>query len=105
MKKESNFKHDLYKKIRDQFPGSEVVPNDAGYLQGFPDATVYFPNGKYVLLEGKRSSTATKQPNQDYYINDSPLSSNAMLVYPENEKDVLTELKRRYVEWNLIRIP
>ena len=98
MKKEADFKSGLYKEIRNKFPGTEVVPNDAGYIQGFPDATVYFPNGKYVLLEGKRTSTSAKQPNQDYYVNDSPLSPNAMFVYPENKKDILKELKRRYDE-------
>ena len=50
-KKESEFKNKLYKEIRTRFPGSEVLPNDANYLQGIPDATVYFPNGRYVMLE------------------------------------------------------
>jgi hypothetical protein len=98
MKKEADFKSGLYKEIRNKFPGAEVIPNDAGHIQGFPDATVYFPNGKYVLLEGKRTSTSAKQPNQDYYVNESPLSNNAMFVYPENKKDILKELKRRYDE-------
>lgn len=98
MKKEASFKTDLYNEIRKKFPGTEVVPNDPNFLQGFPDATVYFPNGKYALLEGKRSSDSPKQPNQDYYVNESPLSSNAMFVYPENKKEVLKELERRYKE-------
>lgn len=98
MKKETDFKNGLYKEIRENFPGAEVIPNDAGYLQGFPDATVYFPNGRYVLLEGKRNTTAAKQPNQNYYVNDSPLCNNAMFVYPENKKEVLKELERRYNE-------
>ena len=96
MKNESDFKNSLYKKIRTRFPGTEVIPNDAGYLQGFPDATVYFPNGRYVLLEGKRTNNSHKQPNQDYYVNQSPLSENAMFVYPENENEILQELERRY---------
>lgn len=96
MKKESDFKSGLYKEIRATFPGTEVVPNDPGYIQGFPDATVYFPNGKYILLEGKRTNTSIKQPNQDYYVNISPLSNNALFVYPENKKEVLKEIERRY---------
>lgn len=98
MKKESDFKSKLYKEIRKKFPGSEVIPNDAGYLQGFPDATVYFPNGRYVLLEGKREEHSSRRPNQDYYVDHSPLSDNAMYVYPENKKEVLAELERRYNE-------
>ena len=96
MKKEADFKSKLYKEIRNKCPGTEVIPHDAGYLQGFPDATVYFPNGKYVLLEGKRTENSARQPNQDYYVNDSPLSPNAMFVYPENKKEVLKEIERRY---------
>lgn len=98
MKKEATFKTALYNKIRKQFPGSEVLPNDATCIQGFPDATVYFPNGRYALLEGKRSENSAKQPNQDYYVNQSPLAPNAMFVHPGNEEEVLAELKRRYNE-------
>lgn len=98
MKKESDFKNKLYNEIRDRFPGSEVIPNDSGYLQGFPDATVYFPNGRYFLLEGKRTSKSAKQPNQDYYVNQSPLRGNATFICPENKNEVLDELERRYNE-------
>lgn len=98
MKKETKFRSELYKEIREQFPGTEVVPNDPSFRQGFPDATVYFPNGKYMLLEGKRASDSERQPNQDYYVNQSPLSKNAMFAFPENKKEVLEELKRRYNE-------
>ncbi len=95
-KKESKFKGELYKEIRERFPGSEVLPNDANYLQGIPDATVYFPNGRYFLLEGKKEAKASRQPNQEYYVNESPLSANAMFVSPENKDEVLEELERRY---------
>ena len=98
LKKETNFKNELYKEIRERFPGSEVMPNDAGYLQGFPDATVYFPNGKYFLLEGKRTTKSSHRPNQDYYVNESPLCNNAKFIYPENKDEILKELERRYNE-------
>ena len=98
MKKETKFRSELYKEIREQFPGTEVVPNDPSFRQGFPDATVYFPNGKYVLLEGKRDENSPRQPNQEYYVNESPLRSNAMFVYPQNKKKVMKELERRYNE-------
>ena len=98
MEKESVFKRKLYKEIRDRFPGSEVLPNDPTYLQGVPDATVYFPNGRYVMLEGKRTTSSSRRPNQDYYVTRSSLSSNALFVYPENKEEVLSELERRYNE-------
>jgi len=95
-KKEAEFKSKLYKEIRERFPGSEVLPNDANYLQGIPDATVYFPNGRYFLLEGKKEAKSSRRPNQEYYVNDSPLSNNAAFVSPENKDEVLSELERRY---------
>lgn len=96
MKKESEFKTNLYKEIRKKYPGTEVVPNDPSFVQGFPDATVYLPNGLYMLLEGKKEMNSPKQPNQEYYVNQSPLSPNAMFVYPENKKEVMKEIERRY---------
>ena len=95
-RKESEFKRKLYREIRDRFPGSEVLPNDPNYLQGIPDATVYFPNGRYVMLEGKRTEKSSRRQNQDYYVQESSLSKNAMFVYPENREEVLAELERRY---------
>lgn len=94
--KESDFKSKLYREIRERFPGSEVLLNDAGYVQGIPDATVYFPNGRYMLLEGKRTAKSSRRPNQGYYVERSPLSPHAMFAYPENKEEVLTELGRRY---------
>lgn len=96
MSKESDFKTNFYKEIKTKFPGTEVLPNDPNLIQGFPDATVYLPNGKYMLLEGKRHTNAARQRNQDYYVNESPLSPNAMYAYPENKKEVLAEIERRY---------
>lgn len=98
MKRESKFKSDLYKEIRERFPGAEVVVNDPGYIQGFPDATVYLPNGKYFLLEGKRECKSSRQPNQGYYVEQSPLCKNARFVYPENKEEIMEELERRYKE-------
>lgn len=96
--KESEFKGKLYKEIRDRFPGTEVMLNDANYIQGFPDATVLLPNGRYMLLEGKASSKAKKQPNQNYYVTASPLSPNATYVDPSNKEEVIKEIERRYNE-------
>lgn len=95
-KKESQFKGELYNEIRERFPGSEVVPNDANYIQGFPDGTVLFPNGRYFLLEGKKTEKSSRRPNQEYYVEESPLSPNAAFVSPENKEEVLAELERRY---------
>ena len=95
-KKESEFKGKLYREIRERFPGAEVLPNDASYLQGVPDATVFFPNGQYMMLESKKTTNAKKQKNQDHYVYASSFSKNAMFAQPENKEEVLSELERRY---------
>lgn len=95
-KLESKFKGELYKEIRERFPGTEIIPNDANCIQGFPDGTVFFPNGRYFLLEGKKEAKSRRRPNQNYYVNESPLSDNAAFVSPENKEEVLAELERRY---------
>jgi hypothetical protein len=50
--------------------------------------------GRYACLEVKRNGTASHRPNQDYYIlkitNDGGYAS---FIYPENEEDVLKEIK------------
>lgn len=96
MEKESDFKRKLYNEIRTRFPDTEVVANDPNYVQGFPDATVYLPNGQYILLEVKRTSTSAKQPNQNYYVNESSLKNNAVFVYPENKEQILEAIEKRY---------
>lgn len=98
MKKESDFKCNLYKEIKESFPGTEIMINDPNYIQGFPDASVYFPNGRYMLLEGKKDQNSPHQPNQDYYVKKSSLKKNATFVHPQNKKKVMKELERRYKE-------
>lgn len=95
-KRESDFKRKLYNEIREKFPGSEVLPNDAGYRQGIPDATVYLPNGRYIMLESKRVRTSSRRPNQEHYVEKSSFSNHAMFAYPENKNEVLSEVEKRY---------
>lgn len=93
MKKENKFQADLVKKIKELMPGSIVLKNDANYIQGIPDLLVLNGN-KWGALECKKSESAEKQPNQDYYISKMGEMSYASFVYPENEKEILNELQR-----------
>lgn len=96
MKSEAEFKSKLYKEIRERFPGAEVMINDPNYIQGFPDASVFLPNGRYILLEGKKEEKSSRRPNQDYYVNESPFKNHSFFVHPKNKKEVLEEIERRY---------
>lgn len=93
---ERNFQSKLIKRIKSELPGSIVFKNDANYIQGFPDLTIFYKN-RYAMLECKRSANDPHRPNQDYYVrmvNDMAFCS---FIYPENEKEVLTQLKE-YME-------
>jgi hypothetical protein len=46
------------------------------------------------MLEVKRSATATRQPNQQYFVDELNQMSYAALIHPDNEEDILNEVQR-----------
>lgn len=92
---ESKFQSQLIRKIKNEFPGCMVLKNDPTYLQGVPDLTVFCGN-KWAALEVKKSANASHRPNQNYYVDKMNRMSYATFVYPENEKEVLTELHKKF---------
>lgn len=91
MSKESKFQHDLIKEIKDRLPGSYVLKNDAGYLQGVPDLLVLYED-KWATLECKRDSHASHRPNQDYHVKAMDEMSFSRFIFPENKEEVLDEM-------------
>lgn len=92
---ESKFQSQLIRKIKNEFPGCMVLKNDPTYLQGVPDLTVLCGN-KWAALEVKKSGNASHRPNQNYYVDKMNRMSYATFVYPENEKEVLAELHKKF---------
>lgn len=92
---ESKFQSQLIRKIKNEFPGCMVLKNDPTYLQGVPDLTVFCGN-KWAALEVKKSKNASHRPNQNYYVDKMNQMSYATFVYPENEKEVLAELHKKF---------
>ena len=92
-KLESQFQKNLMDKIRAQYPGCVILKNDSGYIQGFPDWTILYKD-KWAVLEAKRDAKAKKQPNQPYYVETLDKMSFSRFVYPENEEQVLNELRK-----------
>lgn len=92
---ESKFQSQLIRKIKNEFPGCMVLKNDPTYLQGVPDLTVFCRN-KWAALEVKKSKNASHRPNQNYYVDKMNRMSYATFVYPENEKEVLAELHKKF---------
>lgn len=92
-KLERNFQSSLIKELKDRFPGCIVMKNDADYIQGIPDLTILY-NDKWAMLECKRSNSASKRPNQEYYVMKADDMSFARFISPENREAVLDELQQ-----------
>lgn len=90
-KKENEFQSKLKKELKERYEGCIVTKLDANDIQGIPDLLILYKN-KWATLENKKDSKATKQPNQDYYVNKMNDMSFSKFIYPENKKEVLEEL-------------
>ena len=91
MKRESDFQSKLKKELKEMFPGCIITKLDSGDIQGIPDLLVLYKN-KWATLENKRSAKASRQPNQEYYVNKMDEMSFSRFIYPENKEEVLNEL-------------
>lgn len=93
--RESKFQADLKKELKQMFPGCIVTKLDSGDIQGIPDLLVLYKN-KWATLENKKSKTASKRPNQDYYVDKMNEMSFSRFIYPENKEEVLNELRKTF---------
>lgn len=94
---ENKFQSQLIKEIKKEFPGCVVLKNDSSYLQGVPDLSI-FHNNHWAMLEVKKHENAKRQPNQEYYVDKLNEMSYASFIYPENKKQVMDELRRKFNE-------
>ena len=99
--RESKFQSNLKKELKEMFPGCIVTKLDSGDIQGIPDLLILYKD-KWAVLENKRSSNATKRPNQDYYIDKMNNMAFARFIYPENKDEVLDELSDHFINNHLV---
>ena len=92
---ENKFQAKLIKKIKKEFPDCYVLKNDPTYLQGVPDLLVLYKD-KWATLECKKTANARHQPNQDYYVGRMNDMSFSRFIFPENEDEVLSDLKHYF---------
>lgn len=91
---ENRYQADLIKRLDRMFPGSVILKNDSGYLQGIPDLT-FFWGPVWAWLEVKAYEGAPEQPNQHYYIDlANQMGAFGAFIYPENEEEVLNALQQ-----------
>ena len=94
---EGNFKSKLIKKLEKQYPDAVITKLEADLKSGIPDIVILKEN-KWATLEAKASEAdmlkeRTNKMAQDYYVSTMDKMSFSRYVYPENEKEVLNELK------------
>ena len=89
---ENKFQANLIRELKNEFPECIVMKNDSSYIQGVPDLLVLHKD-KWASLEVKRSSNASHQPNQDYYVDKMNEMGFSRFSYPENKDDVMTDLR------------
>ena len=92
---ENKFQAKLIKKLKEIFPGCIVMKSDSSYIQGIPDLLILF-GSKWASLECKKSANASKQPNQEYYVNRMNEMSFSRFICPENMKEVLDDLYKTF---------
>lgn len=96
---ESKFQAELIKELESIFVGCIVLKNDPNYKQGIPDLLILF-HDRWATLEVKKSPTASRRPNQEYYVEKLDSMSFSAFIYPENKEEVLNDLQHAFgVGW------
>lgn len=92
---ENKFQANLIKELKKLFPGCIVMKNDSSYIQGIPDLLILFQD-KWASLEVKKNASASKRPNQEYYVGMMDKMSFSRFICPENKDEILNELTNKF---------
>ena len=92
---ERNFQKNLIKDIKKRFKGSIVCKMDPNYIQGIPDLLILYKD-RWATLECKKSQHASRQPNQEYYVNLMNKMSFSKFIYPDNKERILDEMEQSF---------
>lgn len=96
-KKESEYQAYLKRERIPEILGNKkvckILKNDAQVQSGVPDLTVIKGN-KWAWLEVKKSKDEPHRPGQDENVEFAKRNSFGSFIYPENENEVLTDLKK-----------
>lgn len=102
---ENTYQAGLIKRLKRRFPGCMLIKNDANYIQGIPDWTLFF-GPCWATLEVKDHANAAERPNQAYYVEKlSQMGGFSAFIYPENEEEVLTALEEAFASRGATCIP
>ncbi len=90
---ENGFQRLLKREIRERLPGAIIMKADPNDIQGIPDLLVLY-NDRWAALECKKTSSASKRPNQDFYVHKMNEMSFARFIFPENKEVVLDAMEQ-----------
>lgn len=90
---ESKFEQDFCKKLRKVHP--DILVTKMTGKPGIPDRGIFF-HDKFCFLEFKRSSSASKRPLQDWYINEFGKYTYTAFVSPENASEVFENVLKHF---------
>ena len=90
---ESGFQDKLRDELKNLFPGCMIFKMDQ--IQGIPDLLILYKN-MWASLECKKSASAKRRPNQEYYVGLMNEMSFSKFIYPENKEEVLNELQKTF---------
>ena len=93
---ESDFQSGLISDIKKMYPDCMVLKNDPNYIQGVPDLSIFFPDGRWAMIECKKSKNAKRQPNQPHYVKMLDEMGFARFAHPENKEEVLHDLQQSF---------
>lgn len=102
--RERDYQAQLIKTLHSLFPGSLILKNDAGLLQGIPDLLILYKT-KWAALEVKASARSPHQPNQEFYIRELDQMSYARFIFPENEEEVLRGIQQIFEPYRPANFP
>lgn len=97
MRLERDFQPKVIKRLKEEFPNSIVMKLDPTYIQGIPDLLILYQD-KWACLETKRCATASRRPNQEFYVKELDGMSFARFVSPENLEEVIYELQQTFCD-------
>src|SRR5688572_13272135 len=92
MRSEAIYQAKLIERLQTLFPTGFILRNDPSVNQGIPDILLLVGN-RWAMLEVKLSAKSDVQPNQPFYVNMFNKMSFAAFIFPENEDQVIDDLK------------
>ena len=93
---ESEFQTEVIADLQDMFPGCVITRGNSMYQPGVPDLFCLLDGGGWIALECKKSRTAKKQPNQDYFVEKMNNMSFAAFIFPENKDMILRAIQSTF---------